>query len=555
MPHSSQRTNSTTESFDSLDSSSASVPVLSLSEDGTLDCKKEAASYQRPRINTLDPLDDLYHQRLCQSFRYSSSTPLPASSQTQVPHHEPPFEAQTLHKKGAAVPSTVLPDIRRIENATAHEQTRPNRMQRLRLHWLTAYRILIGLTFTANIAVLIAWLQMDLTLAGMLQATSANILVAVLVRQEDLINTSFSIIAKTPTTLPLRIRTFLADFHHYGGLHIGCAVSALMWYCLFIVTNTHHAVNNVHLGKMTGWLWADIVTCYAFLTFILFVCVTAHPRLRARFHNTFEHTHRFGGWAALLVLWVNSGTSTKAQNANRSLYQSPSIWLLTVVTCLIILPWLRIRRVPIQAEAVSSREVKLTFPYPNMPYTSTTRFSLSPLMEWHAFATIPSADGFTASIIVSQAGDWTKSIIQNPPREIWIRKPPTANFLAFTPVFNSVLLVATGAGIGPMLSLLKSPAIAKMKAEGRQVRVMWCVYDPDAPHWRFVQETITKVDPMPRIFDSRQGRPDLAFEARYMRHVCDIEAVMVVSNKKVTDDVVREVKVHGGAAYGAVFDS
>ena len=30
---------------------------------------------------------------------------------------------------------------------------------------------------------------------------------------------------------------------------------------------------------------------------------------------------------------------------------------------------------------------------------------------------------------------------------------------------------------------------------------------------------------------------------------------MIVSNKKVTDEVVSEVKAHGRAAYGAVFDS
>jgi hypothetical protein len=34
-----------------------------------------------------------------------------------------------------------------------------------------------------------------------------------------------------------------------------------------------------------------------------------------------------------------------------------------------------------------------------------------------------------------------------------------------------------------------------------------------------------------------------------------VEAVMVVSNKRVTEEVVENVKGKGGAAYGAVFDS
>ncbi|KAJ4375889.1 hypothetical protein N0V83_001167 [Neocucurbitaria cava] len=554
MPHSFQPDIPTTSS-NSLDTSSVISSVSSLSEDGLLHCKREPSSQQQLRNDTPNTSDNLYHQPSTADRQFSNSMTLPAPSHARDSALESPLQVQATAEKEGATSLTALPHITRNAHATVQEQTQASRFRRLQLHWLTAYRLLIGLTLAINLAVLIAWLNTYLPLAGLLQATSTNLFVAVLIRQEDLLNASFFLLAKIPLRLPLRIRKTIADFHHYGGFHIGCALSALMWYCVFVAANTIHTIKNVNRGNMTAWMWADIVTCYAFLTFILFICVTAHPRLRVKFHNTFEHTHRFGGWAAILVLWINSGVGTKAQNADQPLYQSPALWLLAATTFLIILPWLRIRRVPIHAALVSSREVKLTFPYPGMPYTSTTRFSLSPLMEWHAFATIPSDDGFTANIIISQAGDWTRNLIKNPPQRIWIRKPATANFLAFTPVFNSVLLVATGAGIGPMLSLLQSPAVAKMKTEGRQVRVMWCVYDPDAPHWKFVQEVIRKVDPMPKIFDSKQGRPDVVFEAMYMKHACDIETVMVVSNKKVTDEVVREVKAHGGAAYGAVFDS
>lgn len=436
---------------------------------------------------------------------------------------------------------------------------RPSIFQRLWLRWFTAYRVLIFLAFVINLAMFVLWIksnkQIDMRLPGSLTATATNIFVAVLVRQEDLINMSFRLLARTPSSLPIGIRKYIADFHHYGGLHIGCAIAALLWYCLFVAANTITTIDHLNRGIMNGWIWADITTCYVFLLFLALICVTAHPRLRARFHNTFEHTHRFAGWAALIVLWINSGISSMAHSTSQSLAENPALWLLAATSFLIILPWLRMCSVPIQASAVSSREVKLTFPYANMPYTSTTRFSLSPLLEWHAFATIPSRDGFTSSIIISQAGDWTKAIIQDPPNKIWIRNPPASNFLALTPIFNSVLLVATGAGIGPMLSLLSSPAVSKMRHDGKSVKVMWCVYDPEAPHWRFVQETIRRVDPFPKIFDSRQGRPDMAFEARYMAHTHNIEAVMIVSNKKVTDEVVDEVKAHGGAAYGAVFDS
>jgi hypothetical protein len=449
-----------------------------------------------------------------------------------------------------------------IRTPTSSFETRPTRRQHLQrqwLHWFTAYRLLIFLTSLANTIVLVVLLlkkdpTTDFPSTGPLIATAANIFVAIAVRQEDLINMSFSWVAKTPVGLPLWLRKVIADFHHYGGLHIGCSISALLWYILFVFLNTRSLAKQIRAGKADGWMYADIGTCYAFLIAVVLVCATAIPRLRVRFHNAFEHTHRFGGWIALLVLWLNAGVSSH-DKASLPLYRNAAVWLLASTTVLIILPWTRIRKVAITAEAVSSREVRLTFPYKAMPYTSTTRFSLSPLGEWHAFATIPSSDGHSAFIVISQAGDWTRAIIQNPPSHIYLRRPAAKNFLTFAPLFDSLLLVATGAGIGPLLSLLASPAIAQMKGEGKQIRVLWCAYAPEAPHWQFVQDIIRNVDPMPKIFDSRDGRPDLEFETQYMKEVCGIEAVMVVSNAKVTRDVVTGIKSKGDAAYGAVFDS
>lgn len=446
-------------------------------------------------------------------------------------------------------------DDRRPTTCAPLSKARPSWTQRFCLHWLTPYRILIAVTFAANVIVGALMNKAGLAPGGLLTATAANLLVAVLGRQEDLINMSFRLIAKIPSTLPLSIRAVIADFHHYGGVHIGCAVSSLLWYCFFVVVNTRECMRVNNASSMTLWHWIDITTCYIFLASLALICLMAIPRLREKLHNSFERTHRFGGWFALAILWTNTAIRTKLDALAAPLYQSPSLWLLAATTYLIILPWFRMARVPIRAHLIGAREIKLTFPYANMPYTSTARFSLNPVLEWHAFATVPSPDGFTASIYISAAGDWTKSILASPPSHLYIRTPPASNFLAVTPLFNSVLLVATGAGIGPMLSLFKSPAIAAMKAQGRTVRIMWCIYEPYAPRWAEVLGTIRAVDPVAKIFDSKQGRPDVAFEARYMAQVEECEAVMIVSNKRVTDEVVGEVKASGLAGYGAVFDS
>lgn len=506
--------------------------------------------------------NDPYLQRSCASSRYSSRTTLQAEPQMQPLNLDsplPPLPPVTLDEKSGMGSTTALPNISSPNHATPEPQTPPNWLQRTWLHWFTAYRILMGLAFIANFICFALWLSKevntDLRLSNVLLAVSINLFVAVIVRQEDWINASFALISKLPLNLPLKTRALIADFHHYGGLHIGAALSSSLWYILFVVLNTINTAACIRENKMTVWLWIDIVTCYLFMLFLLFICVTAHPKLRAKFHDSFEHTHRFAGWASLAVLWLNTGIAPRAHPSSPPLATSPALYLLSAITFLIALPWLRIRRVPIRAEKVSARELKITFPYAHMPYTSTVRFSRSPLMEWHAFATIPSPDGFTASIIISQAGDWTRDIIASPPSTLWLRSPPAKNFLACVPLFSSLLLVATGAGIGPMLSLLLSPSIAAMRAQGRAVRVLWCVYEPDAPHWGFVQQIIRAVDPAPRIFDSKKGRPDVAFEARYLAKVEGLEAVMVVSNKSVTEGVVSGVKRAGGCAYGAVFDS
>ena len=561
MSPSFELTEKPTSSSESLNHSKLNHPAASDSEDEHANSSNGIAQ-QHPRKNTVDSPDNSSRPNTAGSSQESTKSAYMQPSQVHLleahtpPRTNGPFEQKDIGGKLGLTVTTYGVSPEPVANA---KPKLSQRISRLCLHWCTAYRILIGLTFAINAVVLGVLVGRNLfhkrvSLSGPLIATAANIFAAVVVRQEDVINVSFAFVAKTPASLPLWLRKIIADTHHYGGFHIGCSMSALLWYFFFVYLNTSFFLQAAKSGTASAWMWADMVTCYLFLLAILTVSATAHPRLRVKFHNAFEHIHRFGGWTALLVLWINAGVSSNTPGS-APMYANAAVWLLAGITFLIVLPWTRIRRIPITAELVSRREVKLSFPYAAMPYTSTTRFSRSPLMEWHAFATIPTPDGKSAYIVISQAGDWTKAMIENPPSHLWVRRPAAANFLAFTPLFNSVLLVATGAGIGPLLSLLCSPAIARMREQGRTVKVMWCVYAPEEEHWRFVQDIIRNVDVEPRIFDSRDGRPDMAAESAAMMEEMGLEAVMVVSNPKVTREVVEDIKGRGGAAYGAVFDS
>ena len=88
-----------------------------------------------------------------------------------------------------------------------------------------------------------------------------------------------------------------------------------------------------------------------------------------------------------------------------------------------------------------------------------TRMSLSPLLEWHSFATIgvPGVPGYSA--IISRAGDWTSARIDDPPKELWVRGVPCYGVVHVAPLFRRVVLVATGSGIAPLAPVVYAKEI------------------------------------------------------------------------------------------------
>ncbi|MEO3780217.1 hypothetical protein ABGB16_26040 [Micromonospora sp. B11E3] len=63
-----------------------------------------------------------------------------------------------------------------------------------------------------------------------------NVTLAVIVRQQWIINALFWLATRAPRTWPLRVRWALAKIYHVGGLHVGMAVSGTAWYLVFVVS-------------------------------------------------------------------------------------------------------------------------------------------------------------------------------------------------------------------------------------------------------------------------------------------------------------------------------
>jgi NAD(P)H-flavin reductase len=170
------------------------------------------------------------------------------------------------------------------------------------------------------------------------------------------------------------------------------------------------------------------------------------------------------------------------------------------------------------------------------------------MVEWHAFAAIPSASGKGFSIIVSRAGDWTKRIIEHPPTSIWTRGTPASGVLAIAPLFKKIVLVATGSGIGPCL-----PVIMERRVP---CRILWSTKHPGRTYGQKIIDAIHETDPDAVIWDTdSQGRPDLVTLAYQIYRESGAECVCIISNSSTTARTVYQLEARGVPAFGPIWDS
>jgi hypothetical protein len=426
------------------------------------------------------------------------------------------------------------------------------------LRWtiLNVYRRLNLLVLLPNVIVMlvlgIKHNLLRLSPQSVTTAVAANIAASVLIRQELLINLLFIIFGNAPKCLPLRIRRLSAKIYHLGGVHSGAGIAAVVWFGIF----NHVAVNipqSTLSGSPKAAVWAIIIILDTLLVSIL---VLAEPHLRAKQHNLFEMVHRFAGWTAVGLFWALFIVLSNAQrdtldprpSMSETLIKAPPFWLLVIITLSLIFPWLQLRRVPVHAEPLSDHAIRLHFTHTNAPLCSAPRMSDNPWKEWHAFAGIPEEDGSGFSVIVSKAGDWTANIVRNPPTHIWVRGMPTRGVLHVAKIFRKLVLVATGSGIGPILSLLY--------ARNLDCRILWSTPDPETTYKKTIIDHVRRGDPEAIIINTTvSGRPNLIQYAYELYKSSDAEAVFIISNPRVTRKFVYALESRGVPTFAPIFDS
>jgi hypothetical protein len=311
---------------------------------------------------------------------------------------------------------------------------------------------------------------------------------------------------------------------------------------------------------------AVVVIAYIILILLLFIMTAAYPAFRFKHHNGFELTHRFSAWAvvalflALLLVFSDQARKASNQSLGQYLIRLPAFWLLIVVITAIVHPYLLLRRVKVEPELLSRHAIRLHMNHARTKFGLGIQLAKSPLWDWHSFATFPdsaaekspgsalqSSNSF--SCLISKAGDWTTDTIEHPPQYLWKRGVLVYGFAYVMRLYERIIVVTTGSGIGPCLSFLGD-------GDRPAMRVVWQTRSPLKTYGQGIIDLVKQMDPDPLVMDTNlTGRIDMVPVIERMASEFGAEAVCVISNPRLTKKLVYELETRGLVAMGPIFDS
>ncbi|KAK4796330.1 hypothetical protein SAY86_028656 [Trapa natans] len=378
----------------------------------------------------------------------------------------------------------------------------------------------------------------------------ANIFSLTLCRSEAFLRVVFWLAVKIlgHSWVPICIKYVTTSLlQSLGGIHSGCGVSSIAWLIYSLVLTLKYQDNTSPVL---------IAVASTILGLISVSSLAAFPLVRHLHHNVFERTHRFAGWSALVLLWAfliltisyDPMTKSFSNHLGLKLVKRQEFWFTLAITVLIISPWLTIRRVAVRITSASGHAALIKF-QGGVKAGILGRISPSPLSEWHAFGII--SDGKSEHIMLAGAvGDFTKSLVINPPSHLWVRQVHLPGLPYLVNMYDRVLLVATGSGICVFLSFLLQPCRAS-------VCLLWVAKGVEQ---NFGSEIKEMVSGHPRdkviVHDTAvHGRPNLSNMSIETAKKWRAEVVIVTSNPEGSRDVVNACKSAGITAFGPIWDS
>ncbi|PBP28486.1 hypothetical protein BUE80_DR000616 [Diplocarpon rosae] len=285
-----------------------------------------------------------------------------------------------------------------------------------------------------------------------------NLLAAIMVRNELFLRFLYFIaIYGLRGWAPLWLKyTTVSILQHVGGIHSGCALSAVAWLGYkVVVLIMHHSVQH----------YSVVATGVITIVFVSTALLSAFPWIRNTHHNLFERYHRFCGWLGLAATWSfvilgNLYDTKRGQwrtDAN-TLLDAQELWFCIFMTVFIFLPWFTVRKVPVEVEIPSSKVAVLRFER-GMQQGLLGRIGRGSIMEYHAFGII--SEGRKSPyhyMICGVQGDFTKNLVANPPQSVWTRQLKFAGPGHASAMFKRGIRICTGTGLGAALSTcIQSP--------------------------------------------------------------------------------------------------
>ncbi|XP_044495031.1 LOW QUALITY PROTEIN: adenylate-forming reductase 03009 [Mangifera indica] len=333
--------------------------------------------------------------------------------------------------------------------------------------------------------------------------STANIFALTLCRSEAFLRIVFWLAVKIlgRSWVPLPIKTATTSLlQSLGGIHSGCGVSSVCWliYALFLTLKDRENASPEIIGVAT-----------AILSLLCLSCLL---------------------WA-FVILTISYDPKTKSfrNELGSTLIKQQKFWFTAAITVLIILPWLTVRRIPVEVSSPSGHASIIKFEG-GIKAGILGRISPSPFSEWHAFGII--SDGKTQHMMLAGAvGDFTKSLVSNPPSHLWVRQVHFAGLPYLTNMYERVLLV-------------------------QQVLGFACFYRSCCSH----VELMFMVSGHPKdkviLHDTAVfGRPNVSQMSVDAAKRWGAQVVVVTSNPEGSRDVVNACKSAGIPAFGPIWDS
>jgi hypothetical protein len=271
------------------------------------------------------------------------------TAQLTKPHVSAVYDPHRVHD---AIGGAIAPCLPLLRRTLKHPRLK---------HYdrLVALAIAVNLGWALYGATAANWWTSDgADLGAIAFMAQANLAAAVMFRQQYILNALAWLVTRPPTCWPLRVRWALGKYYHFGGLHVGAAVAGTLWYSALVSSMIRDAVAGV--GEASH---AHMILGITIATMFTVMVVSALPRLRAAHHDRFEITHRLCGWAAIVLVWINTMLVVDGDRGDRSfgsaLLTAPAFWLVMLSALLAIWPWLLLRRIPISCERPSSHALIL----------------------------------------------------------------------------------------------------------------------------------------------------------------------------------------------------